>query len=180
MKSRAWATIGYDESLIKNWVEELSEMGIQCAISPKHDKDINPTGEKKKAHYHILMVFSGPTTYNKIKTICEKIGAVEPKVVMSTKGYFRYLTHEDNPEKYHYNSNEIIKLNGFSIELTTSEVMAIKYEIIGDIKAMNFREYKDLVDYYYNLGDMEKFDMVSKQTIFFNRYITSGRHSENE
>ena len=180
MKSRAWATIGYEESLIENWKEELSEMGIQCAISPLHDKDINPTGETKKAHYHILMIFTGPTTYNKVKNICEKIKAVEPKVVMSAKGYYRYLTHEDNPEKYHYNIKDIIKLNGFSIELTTTEVMAIKYEIIGDIKQKNFTEYKQLIDYYYDLGDMEKFDMASKQTIFFNRYITSSRHSEIE
>lgn len=180
MKSRNWSCIGYPESLNKDWIQILEEKGCQCAISPLHDKDINPTGEKKKEHYHILLNFPGPTTYNNVKNICDEIGATIPKNVISLVGYYRYLCHLDNPEKAQYDTKDIRTINGFKLELSSSEQIALKMEIIGEIKNKNIKEYKKLVDYYYNNGEIDKFDLVSRQTIFFNRYITSGRYEGEE
>ena len=180
MKSRNWSFIGYPESLKKDWINILEERGCQCAISPLHDKDINPTGEIKKEHYHILITYPGPTTYNNVKNLCDEIGATIPKNVISLVGYYRYLCHLDNPEKAQYNTKDIITLNGFKIELSATEQTALKLEIIQDIQDNNFKEYKRLVDYYKNNGEIDKFDLVSRQTIFFNRYITSGRYEEQD
>ena len=36
------------ENLKENWKEEREEQGLVFAVSPLHDKDINPTGEIKK------------------------------------------------------------------------------------------------------------------------------------
>ena len=41
--------------------------GLQCAISPLHDKDMNPDNTPKKPHYHVILTYSGPTSYNVVK-----------------------------------------------------------------------------------------------------------------
>ena len=64
VKKRNWAFVLYPESAPKDWKEQLSKTGLEGAISPLHDKDVNPTGEPKKAHYHIIICYPGPTTFN--------------------------------------------------------------------------------------------------------------------
>ena len=64
VKKRNWAFVLYPESAPDDWIEQLRQTGLQCAISPLHDKDIDPTGEPKKAHYHIILCYSGPTSFN--------------------------------------------------------------------------------------------------------------------
>ena len=63
-KSRTWLTIVYPESAPANWKTMLAEIGVQAIISPLHDKDKNVTGEFKKPHHHVAMVWEGPTTYS--------------------------------------------------------------------------------------------------------------------
>lgn len=181
MKSRYWSFIVYPESVIENWEEELIQMGCCFAVSPLHDKDINATGEEKKAHYHVLIQFDGPTTYNNVnENICNKIGATIPKNVLSLRGYYRYLCHLDNPEKYQYDVKDIKEYGGFHLELTTTEITNIKAIIIEDIKKHNIKEYNDLCDYYKDMGDMDFFEIVSNHTYFFDRYVSSKRYKENE
>ena len=114
MKSRYWSFIVYPESVCDNWINDLTEKGCVFAVSPLHDKDINPTGELKKPHYHVLIQFDGPTTYKNVKeNICDLIGATIPKNVISMRGYYRYLCHLDNPEKYQYDVNDIQTYGGY-------------------------------------------------------------------
>ena len=42
------------ESAPSDWIEQLQLSGAQFAISPLHDKDLNATGEPKKAHCTLL------------------------------------------------------------------------------------------------------------------------------
>lgn len=63
-KSRYWITVVYPESAAENWIEILNLSGLQAIISPLHDKDVNATGEIKKAHYHVMLMWDGPTTKN--------------------------------------------------------------------------------------------------------------------
>ena len=62
VKKRNWAFVLYPESAPKDWREQLARSGVACAISPLHDRDINPTGEPKKPHYHVILVYGSPTT----------------------------------------------------------------------------------------------------------------------
>ena len=178
MKSRYWAFIVYEDSIKENWENILEEKGLVFCISPLHDKDINPTGEKKKPHYHVLVEYEGPKTYKTIKEeICDEIGATIPKKVESIRGYYRYLTHQDNPEKAQYKEEEIRKYNGFKIELTTTETTLIKMKICNIIEEKDIREYNDLMIYIKDtLGDIDYWEMASNHTYFFDKYITSRRH----
>ena len=99
-KARYWTFLAYTESLPCDLYNYLTELGLVFAISPLHDKDVNPTGELKKEHYHVLLEFPGPTTYKNVKeNIVDPIGQPIPKAVMSIRGAYRYLCHLDNPEQ---------------------------------------------------------------------------------
>lgn len=54
VKGRNWAFLVYPESLPSNWEDIITETGLPMAFSPLHDKDVNPNGEEKKPHYHVI------------------------------------------------------------------------------------------------------------------------------
>lgn len=181
LKGRYWAFIVYPESAPDNWIDILSEMGVVGAISPLHDQDTNPDGTEKKPHYHIVIEFDGPTTYKHVhENICETVNGTIPKRVISLRGYYRYLTHMDNPEKAQYDQNDVKQIGGFKLELTTTEVTEIKIKIIEDITNNKIYEYSELLDYYlYEVGDIERLEVASNHTFFFDKYISSRRNKKN-
>ena len=73
---RNFATVVYPESAPEKWQETLSEQFVPAFISPLHEKDINPTGEPKKPHFHVIIMFDGIKTTEQAKEIFEKIGGV--------------------------------------------------------------------------------------------------------
>lgn len=180
VKKRNWAFIVYPESLPEDWKTILRESGLQCAISPLHDKDIDPTGEVKKPHYHIVAVYSGPTTYNGVKDFTDRLNAPAPQALEQVRGYYRYLTHKDNPEKAQYNENEIETINGFNIldfvEMTKSEVLSIKRELQTLIRDADILEYSDFMDLLQDSEMTEQYDVASCNTYFFEKYISSRRN----
>lgn len=180
VKKRNWAFVLYPESAPEDWQERLQLTGLECVISPLHDKDTNPTGEPKKAHYHIILCYSGPTSYNVVNNLCQSLNCPIPQPLESVKGYYRYLSHKDNPEKYQYDEKEIKALNGFNIlnyiELTKAEAAELKREIMGIIRDKGFFEYSDLLDYLLDNGMFEALDVAANNTILFNTYISSRRY----
>ena len=180
-KKRNWTFVLYPESAPADWLEKLKLSGLMSAISPLHDKDVNPTGEKKKAHYHILLVYSGPTTYNAVAKFTASLNATIPQPLESLRGMYRYFTHKDNPEKYQYEDNEITTVNGFNIadlvELTKSEVNEIKMNILKLIREIGIVEYSDLVDFLTDNEMVAEYDVAINNTFFFNTYVTSRRNS---
>lgn len=181
VKKRNWTFVLYPESAPADWLEKLKLSGLMCAISPLHDKDVNPTGEKKKAHYHVLLVYSGPTTYNAVAKFTASLNATIPQALESVRGMYRYFSHKDNPEKHQYDESDIMTVNGFNIadlvELTKSEVNEIKKNILCIIREIGIKEYSDLVDFLVDNEMMTEYDVAINNTFFFNTYITSRRNS---
>lgn len=181
IKSRYWAFIVYPESTREDWKEYLCSIGCVFAISPLHDKDINPNGEKKKDHWHVLIEFEGPTTYkNVLENICEPINGTIPVRIISLRGYYRYLVHLDNPEKAQYDIKEIQEYGGFRLELTNTETTALRIKIIEDIQEHQFKELCELTDYYLLVGDIDKLDLISHSTYFIDKYICSRRNKRKQ
>lgn len=182
IKKRNWTFVLYPESAPEDWRELIKISGLMTAISPLHDKDINPTGEAKKAHYHVLLVYSGPTTYNAVAKFTASLNATIPQALESVRGMYRYFSHKDNPEKYQYNECDIITYNGFNIadlvELSRSEVNEIKTKILKLIRDVGITEYSGLVDFLLDNGMAAEFDVAVNNTFFFNSYIASRRHAE--
>lgn len=181
VKKRNWAMVLYPESAPCDWKDILIQTGLPCAISPLHNKDLNPTGEPKKAHFHIILCYSGPTSFNVVKSLCDKLNQPIPKDLESVRGYYRYLTHKDNPDKAQYSESDIVVLNGFNIldfvELTRSEVDSIKKKLQNIIREFNILEYRDFMDYVLDNLSPEEYSVASSNTLFFDRYISSNRHS---
>lgn len=101
-RTRNYACVVYPESAPSNWQEIVSNAKIPVFISPLHDKDINPTGEPKKPHYHVMVMYETVKTKEQAEDFFKTIGGVGCEVVNSVRGYARYLKHLDNPEKFQY------------------------------------------------------------------------------
>lgn len=144
-KARTFGTIVYPESALENWQKILEEQHIASMISPLHDSDVNDeTGEIKKAHYHVIIQYSGMKTTEQAGEIFSKIGGVGCEVVQSIRGYARYLCHLDNPDKAQYNPMDVICLSGADYAKYIS-CSTDKYQVIGEI--MEFCIDNDIVSF---------------------------------
>lgn len=202
MKSRDWAFIWYPDNekkiTIGEVIDYLEEIGQQCAISPIHNRDKYTqedydkwirknesipewiVGDLKKEHYHILLHYNGPTTFNNVNEICKQLGATIPKKIVSCGKYYKYLAHIDSEDKAKYNPEEIKRLNDFTITLSDDEILLLKIAILEDIKVNNIVEYRDLCDFYKDMGDLERLNLVSQKVNFFSKYINSKRYGNND
>ena len=180
VKKRNWAFVLYPESAPEDWFERLQKKGLQGAVSPLHDKDLNADGEHKKAHYHVIVTYSGPTSFNVVKSLCDELNCPIPQPLEQIRGYYRYLTHKDNPEKAQYSDSDIQLLNGFDIrdyvELTATETAKIKIKLCQLIDEGGVNEYYDLINLLRDSDMFDEFDVASRNTLFFNTYITSRRN----
>ena len=180
IKKRAWAFVLYLESAPSDWMDKLKQSGLKVAISPYHDKDINPDGTPKKPHYHIILVYDGPTTYNNVKSFTDSLNQPILQALEQVRGYYRYFSHKDNPDKYQYDETEIVTLGGFNIsdfvEMTKSEALIIKRELLHLIEDEDFIEYSDFLIFVERNGTEEQFDIATSNTILFNNYLKSRRH----
>lgn len=180
IKQRNWAFVLYLDSAPKNWKDILQETGCMYAISPYHDSDLNSDGTLKKPHYHIIVCFDGPTTYNNVLRITQSVNATIPQPLQQIRGYYRYFTHKDNPEKFQYSEGDITTINGFDIqnyvELTYTEVSKFLLQIQYLINDHNIIEYSDLLDFLAENDLKEFWDVAKNHTLLLNTYITSKRH----
>lgn len=131
-RTRNFATVVYPESAPEDWQSLLADCFVPCFISPLHNADLNPTGEAKKPHYHVMIMFDGVKTLEQAKEIVSLIGGVGCEAVASVRGYARYLCHLDNPDKAQYDTGAVTALCGADytgvIGLVTD-----KYKAIGEM-----------------------------------------------
>lgn len=143
-RTRNFATVVYPESAPENWKEILFSHCVPAFISPLHDKDVNPTGEPKKPHYHVMLMFEGKKSLTQVEEIFKTIEGVGCEVVKSVRGYARYLCHLDNPEKYQYDVSEVTCLA--SDYLGTIGLAIDKYVAIGEMQ--DFCDKYNVVSFY--------------------------------
>ncbi|WP_227457549.1 replication protein, partial [Salmonella enterica] len=169
----------YPESAPENWVEILDESRIQFAVSPLHDKDVNPDGEIKKSHWHVILCWDGPVTDVAVKKLTDKIEAPNPIKLESVRGAYRYFTHMDHPDKYQYDDKEIKVFNGFDISSYIALTKEERYEaitaIIRYINENKVTEYLDLLNELMT-HDYSLFKVACDNTILFTSVIRSNRH----
>ena len=105
----------YDTDFV---IKALAEEHLTFAVSPIHDRDVEDDGSPKKGHYHLLLAYSSATTLSNIRAWFKSCGMPETdlhsvRLCASGVGYFRYLTHKDNPEKAQYDVKDIRVFNDF-------------------------------------------------------------------
>lgn len=111
-RKRNWVFVVYPESAPPDWVSRIRDMLVPGWISPLHCDDVNPDGEPKKPHYHVLLTFKGLKSFEQVKEITDALNATRPEVCKDIRAYARYLCHLDNPEKAQYEPSEVVSLGG--------------------------------------------------------------------
>lgn len=143
-RTRNYATVIYDISCI----DKINEMHLPCFISPCHDRDINPTGEHKKAHWHVLINYDSVKTEQQAKDDIKSFGGVGCEIVKSNRAYARYLCHLDNPEKAQYSINDVKVIGGLDyVELVNSsaDVLALELEIADYLLENNIISFRSFI-----------------------------------
>ena len=181
LKGRNWAFVMYPESMPSDWYYRLEMTGLPFAISPLHDKDLNPTGDEKKPHYHVMCYYENPTTKDNVKKlVSDLVNGTIPIKLESLKGMYRYHIHRDNPEKFQYNDSDRIFINGFDVhkvdDLTYYEVKKLLRQLYKIIIDHNITEYADLLDFLRENDCFDLLDVSENHTILLNTYITSRRY----
>lgn len=131
-RARNFACMVYPESASENWLDILTEQKIPAFVSPLHEDDIDPQNQKKKPHFHVMVMFEGMKSDDQVKEIFDKIGGVGMERVNSIRGYARYLCHLDNPEKAKYNIEDVKSLAGADY-FSTITLPTDKYNAIGEM-----------------------------------------------
>lgn len=145
-RSKVWAGIVYPDSAPDDWIDRLKEQMVDAYVSPLHDKDCNPDGEIKKAHWHVLLMFGSLKTKQQASETMLAFGCmVEPARVSNTRGYARYLCHLDNPEKHQYSTDDVIGIGGVDY-LSTIGLPTDKYTMLAEI--IDWCEENQVYGYY--------------------------------
>lgn len=131
---RNFATVVYpdSENTPSDWLSILQDFKTPILVSPFHDQDINVTGEPKKPHYHVLIMFEGMKSPDQVRELFDQVGCVGLETVNSLRGYARYLCHLDNPDKHQYCPSDVEAMSGIDY-LEIIGLPSDRYEIIGEM-----------------------------------------------
>ena len=131
---RNFATVVYpdSENTPSDWLSILQDFKTPILVSPFHDQDINVTGEPKKPHYHVLIMFEGMKSPDQVRELFDQVGGVGLETVNSLRGYARYLCHLDNPDKHQYSPSDVEAMSGIDY-LEIIGLPSDRYEIIGEM-----------------------------------------------
>ena len=181
VRTRVWTFILYPESAPENWIDILIDMHLEFVVSPLHDQDRDATGELKKPHWHVMLMFAGVKSYEQVKEITEKVNGTIPERCHNAKAMVRYMAHIDNPDKAQYKIEDIRAYGGVDLQEllrpTSSERYSMIKEMIDFVRQENIIELQDLIDY----AIQERYDdwfplLCDSCTYVINQYIKSLRH----
>lgn len=180
LKGRNWAFVVYPESLPKNYEEIITNTGLPMAFSPLHDKDLDPNGEPKKPHYHVICYYENTTTSKNVKeNVTDPLNGTIPIKLESMVGMYRYHLHLDNPEKHQYDDRDRTFYNGFDVQkvdsLSYTEVNKVLQQIQYMIQEESITEYSDLLDILLDNELFTLWDVARNHTLLLNTYIRSRR-----
>lgn len=179
-RTRTWTCVLYPDSVPENWRDIIDDMHIEWIESPLHDKDINATGEVKKAHWHILLIFGGIKAYEQVKEITDGLNSPIPQRCHNAKALVRYMAHLDNPDKAQYLVGGIKPHGGIDLaemfRPSISERYAIISEMMSYVKDNKIMEFQDLSDFARDNEYDRWFSSLCDNSTMMKTYITSQRH----
>lgn len=180
-RARAWTFVVYPDSAPENWICILAEEKVPFCVSPLHDRDINPTGEAKKSHYHVVMYFSGKKSFDQVCDISDSIKQPHPQYVNDLRGMVRYLAHLDNPEKAQYSKLDIRSYCGFDASSYLALGKFEKYDMIAQmldfIDSNNILEISSFSNYCRSCRRSDWWPMFCDYNRIFDTHIRSLRNA---
>lgn len=175
-KSKYFCCILYPESTtysVDKIIKALAEEHMTFAVSPIHDRDVEEDGTPKKGHFHLLLAYTSATTLNNIRGWFNACGMPESdlhsvRVCASGVGYFRYLTHKDNPEKVQYADKDIRIFNDYDdvfkkFANTESDKIDKLIRIFQIVDELNTISFHNLIQYLM-LNERDLFKMLTSSS----------------
>lgn len=163
--SEAWLTLGYPDSLAENWKMKLAEVGLKAVISPLHDKDFKDDGSPDKPHYHIMLIWDGPTTENNAREIVEMIRGHGLQKCSSKSGSAQYFIHRGWPDKYQYDEKDFQIIGAVNVNrllMSEDDEQVMLKEIYSFIRNNDCDSYCEFIDYCMEFKE-EWFRLVTKK-----------------
>lgn len=111
-RKRAWTFVVYEDSAPANWKDVLADQKVPMFVSPYHDRDVDPNGEPKKPHWHVVVMYTSLHPEKAAQEISDMCSGVKVQAVKDVIGMARYLCHLDNPEKAQYTVNDVVCFGG--------------------------------------------------------------------
>ena len=184
-RHRNWNVIVYPDSAPENWRAFLDELHIEWVESPLHEFDCNPTGEVKKPHWHVLLMFGGVKSYEQVLEIIKPLNCPHPQYCLAIRGSIRYMAHLDNSEKFQYNPADIVPHGGVDLaELlkpSASERHMYLREMLAFIRDNNVTEFIEFSTYCAAERDDWFSVLADSSTHLIDIAIRSQRHrTENK
>lgn len=126
-RATTFTCLVYPDSSPSNWLVRLEGLHLQSAVSPLHDRDLlsDGSGEYKKPHYHVVLVYNSLKSYRQVMADFDFFGGVYPS---SEKGFeyecrvrhlpamLRYLCHLDDLSKAQYSPKDVVTFGGLVYE----------------------------------------------------------------
>jgi hypothetical protein len=187
-RTRNWSFLVYPApggQAPDNWRDILDGHRVPWVESPLHDRDVEPTGEIKKPHWHVLMMFGGNKAFEQIKEITDALSAPIPIKAMSTKGLVRYMAHMDNPDKHQYDRAAIVGHCGVDVaELlkpTSADRLTLLKEMMAHVRENQVTEMCDLLEYAAGNRFDDWFRLLTENSAYImGEYIKSIRHKRKD
>lgn len=184
-RTRLWAAFVYPESAPPDWRDILDSEHIEWCESPLHEFDVDETsGALKKAHYHIVLSFDGPKSFEQVCSILEPLHNPIPQRCHSLRGAVRYMAHLDNPDKFQYDPGKIISHGGFDVAAALAPSSGERYDMISEMRKFihdnGITEFQDLFDYAAENHRQDWFPLLCDNSAYvLNLYIKSQRHRKS-
>lgn len=145
-------------------VLDLHSNQIKAFAYCVHDCDVNDNGEIKEKHIHVLLLLNYPyppatvcNWFSNTDSEGKKINTLWEKLVYPSLMY-RYLIHEDNPEKYQYDPSLRIcsELKYFLDETSTDDVAQLAlFDLLDGVSLREVaRRYGR--DFIYHYGHIKQ------------------------
>lgn len=179
-RNRGFAFVIYPESAPENWRSIIDDFHVQWAESPLHEFDVEPTGEIKKPHWHIVLNFDSVKSIDQVKRLIEPLHGTIPIALNSVRGMVRYFAHLDNPEKYQYPVDQIIGHGGMDVadllRLSASARYAVIRKMCEYVKDYGVTEFYELMDYAAENHYEDWYPLLCDNSAYIvNQYIKSNR-----
>lgn len=180
-RTRTWNYIVYPDSAPTDWRDIINSLHVEWVESPLHDKDVLETGEIKKAHWHVLIMFPSVKSFKQANEVAEALNAPAPQQTLSAKGSVRYMLHLDSPDKYQYDKADLKAYGGADVNELLKPTSSERYELIGEmmefISNNDIVEMKEILDYAYMNRFEDWFPLLCDNSAYIiGEYIKSNRH----
>lgn len=169
-RHRGFNAVFYPESAPEGF-RELIESWRVPALLAFHDRDSD-----KKAHYHLLLTFSGMKSLKQVHELTDQLGSKTVQPSYDVRASARYLAHLDQAEKYQYGLGVIEAFSGASVSDLTAPVGDPSPEILAFVRQQGLTEYAKLIDYCLDMRP-EWYRWASGHSLFLCAYLRSVRHA---